>query len=285
MSEQTENNGLLSFGGHLDVLRKMLFRIVVVVVVLSGFIFCFKSETFAILLAPHKSDFITFRYIEELINSCGMNFHFSEYNIPLISTELSAQFMTHITVSCLLAVLLASPYIVFELFRFVSPALYESEKKYSYLVTGIIYALFIMGLMMSYFVLFPISFQFLATYQVDNEIVNTITLDSYISTFITLTFMMGVVFQLPVFAYVLGKMGFIDADLLKQYRAYAFVLIMIVAAIITPPDLFTLILVTIPIYGLYEVSILVLNKWAKEVDMDEDNDYSKDNSSEQDNFD
>ncbi|MCM1316882.1 MAG: twin-arginine translocase subunit TatC [Bacteroides sp.] len=270
VSEQTENSGLLSFGGHLDVLRKMLFRIIVVVVVFGGVIFCFKSETFTILLAPHKSDFITFRYIEDLLYFCGINFHFSEYNIPLISTELSAQFMTHITVSCLLAVLLASPYILFELFRFVSPALYESEKKYSYLVAGIVYTLFIIGLLMSYFVLFPISFQFLATYQVDNEIVNTITLDSYITTFITLTFMMGVVFQLPMFAFVLGKMGFIDANLLKQYRAYAFVLIMIVAAIITPPDLFTLILVTIPIYGLYEVSIIVLKKWAKNNDVEYD---------------
>lgn len=266
VSEQTENSGFLSFGGHLNVLRKMLFRIIVVIVVLGGVIFCFKSETFAILLDPRKSDFITFRCIENLLNSCGMSFHFSEYNIPLISTELSAQFMTHITVSCLLAVLFGSPYILFELFRFVSPALYESEKKYSYLVAGIVYILFIVGLLMSYFVLFPISFQFLATYQVDNEIVNTITLDSYISTFITLTFMMGVVFQLPVFAFVLGKMGFIDADILKQYRAYAFVLIMIVAAIITPPDLFTLVLVTIPIYGLYEVSILVLKKWAKPIE-------------------
>lgn len=258
MSEISENSGLLSFGGHLDVLRKMLFRIILVVVVLAGVIFCFKSETFTILLAPHQSDFITFRYIEELINSCGIDFHFTEYDIPLISTELTAQFMTHITVSCLLAVLLASPYILFELFRFVSPALYESEKKYSYLVAGIVYALFILGLLMSYFVLFPISFQFLANYQVDKAIVNTITLDSYITTFITLAFMMAVVFQLPVFAFVLGKMGFIDADILKRYRPYAFILIMIVAAIITPPDLFTLVLVTIPIYGLYEVSILVL---------------------------
>lgn len=264
MIEQSENTGLLSFGGHLDVLRKMLFRIILVVVVLGSVIFCFKNETFIVLLAPHKSDFITFRYIEYLLNSCDINFHFAEYNIPLISTELSAQFMTHITVSCLLAVLLASPYILFELFRFVSPALYENEKRYSYLVVGIVYSLFILGLLMSYFVLFPISFQFLATYQVDNEIVNTITLDSYISTFITLTFMMGVVFQLPVFAFVLGKMGFIDADMLRQYRAYAFILIMITAAIITPPDLFTLVLVTIPIYGLFEISIIVLKKWAKQ---------------------
>lgn len=168
--------------------------------------------------------------------------------------------MTHITVSCILAVLLASPYIFFELFRFISPALYEREKKYSYLVAGIIYFLFILGLMMSYFILFPISFQFLATYQVDKEIVNTITLNSYISTFTTLTFMMGIVFQLPVLAYILGKMNIINADMLKKYRSIAFVIIMIVAAIITPPDIFTLVMVTIPIYGLYELSIWVLKR-------------------------
>lgn len=264
VSEPVENSGLLTFGGHLDVLRKMLFRILVVVLTLAVVIFCFKEETFSIILAPHKSDFVTFSFIERLLNTLGIDFHFTEYNIPLISTELSAQFMTHITVSCLLAVLLASPYIVFELFRFISPALYESEKRYSYIVAGVIYLLFILGLLMSYFILFPISFQFLATYQVDKEIVNTITLNSYISTFTTLTFMMGVVFQLPVIVLVLGKMGFITADLMRRYRPYAFVIIMIIAAIITPPDLFTLVLVTIPIYGLYELSILVLKKWGKQ---------------------
>lgn len=253
----------MTMGGHLEVLRKILFRIVAVVVVLGCVIFCFKDETFAILLGPHKSDFCTFRFIESILRSTGSDFQFHFENVTLINTELSAQFMTHITVSCILAVLLASPYIVLELFRYISPALYESEKRYSYIVAVIIYALFLIGLLMSYFVLFPISFQFLATYQVDDEIVNTINLDSYISTFTTLTFLMGVVFQLPVFSFVLGKMGFIDAELLKLYRPYAFVIIMIIAAIITPPDLFTLVLVTIPIYALYEVSILVLKKWVK----------------------
>ena len=169
--------------------------------------------------------------------------------------------MTHITVSCILGVLLASPYILFELFRFISPALYDSERRYSVLVAVIIYALFIIGLLMSYYVIFPISFRFLANYQVDESIKSTITLDSYISTFTTLMFMMGIVFQLPVFAFVLGRMGFIDADLLRGYRAYAFVLIMIIAAIITPPDIFTLLIVTIPIYALYELSIVVLKRW------------------------
>ena len=259
-SEDNISSPYLTFGGHLEVLRRMLFRILAVVLTLAILIFCFKNETFSILLAPHKSDFCTFTWIENLIHKFGGNFHFTEYNIPLINTELSSQFMTHITVSCILSFLLASPYILFELFRYISPALYESEKKYSYFVAGVIYFLFLLGLAMSYFILFPISFQFLATYQVDEEIVNTITLDSYISTFTTLTFLMGIVFQLPVFAFVLGKMGFINSHVLKNYRQYAFIVIMIIAAVITPPDIFTLILVTIPIYALYELSILVLKR-------------------------
>lgn len=258
--EEQYSQGLLTFGGHLEVLRRMLIRILAVVLAFAVIIFYFKKETFTILLDPHSSDFCTFKFIENVIHSLGFNFHFTEYNIPLINTELSAQFMTHITVSCLLAVLLASPYIVFELFRYISPALYESEKRASYLVVSVVYFLFLLGLLMSYFILFPISFKFLATYQVDDEIVNTITLDSYISTFTTLTFLMGIVFQLPVFAYILGRMGFINADVLKSYRQYAFIVIMVIAAIITPPDIFTLALVTIPIYALYELSICVLNQ-------------------------
>lgn len=263
IQEENSSQGLMTFGGHLEVLRRMLFRILVVVSVLATIIFCFKKKTFTVLLAPHNSDFCTFRYVENLTQRLGLDFQFTEYSIPLINTELSAQFMTHITVSCLLALLLASPYIVFELFRYISPALYESEKKYSYLVAGVVYVLFLLGLAMSYFILFPVSFRFLATYQVDEEIVNTITLNSYISTFTTLAFLMGIVFQLPVFAFILGKMGLIDSDVLKKYRQYAFIIILIIAAVITPPDIFTLILVSIPIYGLYELSILVIKRTEK----------------------
>ena len=255
------DDALMTTGGHLEVLRRMLFRIVAAVVAIACVIFWFKKETFTLLLAPTHSSFCTFSAIERWMASLGLDFRFDQYDISLISTELSSQFMTHLTVSGLLAMLLASPYILFELFLFISPALYEREKKYSYLVAAIIYLLFAVGLLMSYFVLFPVSFHFLATYQVDESVVSTITLDSYISTFTTLTFVMGVVFQLPVICFVLGKMEIIDASIMGQYRAYAFILIMIIAAIITPPDIFTLVLVSIPIYGLYEISILVLKKW------------------------
>lgn len=171
-------------------------------------------------------------------------------------------FMTHITTAVYLGLLGASPYILFELFRFITPALYENEKKYSVQVAGIIYALFILGVLMSYYVLFPISFRFLGTYSVAERVHSTITLDSYVSTFTTLTLVMGLVFQLPVIAFALAKMGFISSALLSEYRKHAFIVIMLVAAIITPPDLMTLILVTIPLYLLFEVSIRVV-RWVE----------------------
>ena len=256
--------GMMTMGGHLEVLRRMLFRIAGVILAMGIAIFCFKDETFAILLAPHTSDFITFRWVEHLMALVGLNFAFESYDVSLISTELAAQFMTHISTSCYLAFLFTSPYILFELFRFVSPALYENEKRYSLIVVFVVYILFTMGLLMSYFVIFPISFQFLATYQVDSEISNTITLTSYISTFTTLTLMMGVVFQLPVVAFILGKIGIVDSGLLKYYRRHAIIVIAIIAAVITPTtDIFTLLLVTLPIYLLYELSIFVVRRVEK----------------------
>ena len=253
--------GMMTMGGHLEVLRRMLFRIAGVILVMGIAIFCFKDETFNILLAPHTNDFITFKWVEQLMAMIGVDFAFDAYNVPLISTELAAQFMTHISTSCYLAFLGASPYILFELFRFVSPALYENEKRYSLIVVFVVYFLFALGLLMSYFVIFPISFQFLATYQVDPTINNTITLSSYISTFTTLTFMMGLVFQLPVIAFVLAKMGIVDTHLLRHYRRHALIIIAIIAAIITPTtDIFTLLLVTVPIYMLYELSIIVVKR-------------------------
>lgn len=269
MTRENNNNqynglpesAMMTTGGHLEILRKMLFRIAGVILLLGVIVFCFKKFTFGILLAPHNSDFITFKLIEQAVLTLGYEFHFDSYDIPLISTELSAQFMTHISTSCYLAFLLSSPYILFELFRFVSPALYESEKRYSVIITIAIYFLFVLGLLISYFVIFPISFQFLATYQVDESINNTITLSSYISTFTMLSLMMGIVFQLPIFAALLAKMGMIDTQLLKQYRRHALVIITIIAAIITPStDVFTLLLVTVPIYLLYELSILVVKR-------------------------
>lgn len=252
---------LLTFGGHLEVLRRMLFRIITVAGCLAIITFCLKDLTWQLLLAPSEWDFVTYRWIERGIQAMGFSdFHFEKYHVDLIATDLSSQFMTHITTAIYLGMLGASPYILYELFRFISPALYENEKKYSIQFVVIVYMLFILGTLMSYYVLFPISFRFLGTYSVAERIHSTITLDSYISTFTTLTLLMGVVFQLPVIAFTLARLGFIKSRMLATYRKHALVLIMLVAAIITPPDLMTLILVTIPLYILYEVSIRVV-KW------------------------
>lgn len=251
---------LLTFGGHLEVLRRMLSRIIAVMMVLAIAVFCFKDKTFELLLAPSQWDFVTYRYIEAFLHKLGSDFTFNQFHINLIATELSSQFMTHISTALYLGLLGASPYILVELFRFITPALYENEKKYSVQVAATMYLLFIVGVLMSYFVLFPISFRFLGTYSVSGMVESNITLKSYISTFTTLTLVMGLVFQLPVIAFFLGKLEVVSSEMLANYRKYAFLVIMLVAAIITPPDLMTLILVTIPLYLLYEVSIIVLKR-------------------------
>lgn len=252
------SSDMMTFGEHLEVLRRMLFRILIAISVFAIIIFCFKDITFHFLLAPSNSDFCLYIWIENIFEWIGYDFHFSTFEVTLIATELSSQFMTHISTSLYLGFLCASPYILFELFRFISPALYENERKYSIPLLFVIYALSIIGILMSYFILFPISFRFLGTYSVSEQVHSTITLDSYISTFVTLTLVMGLIFQLPIIAYFLAKIGVIDSEMLSHYRPYAFIIIMLVAAIITPPDLMTLILVTIPLYLLYEVSILVI---------------------------
>ena len=254
-----EASELLTFGGHLEVMRHMLFRIISVTGVIAVAVFCFKDATWQLLLAPSEWDFVTYRKIEQVVHTLGFSdFNFEEYHVELIATDLSSQFMTHITTSIYIGLLGASPYILYELFRFISPALYDNEHKYSVRIVLVVYALFILGVLMSHYVLFPISFRFLGTYSVAERVHSTITLDSYVSTLITLTLLMGVVFQLPVVAWTLGRMGMITSAMLSKYRKHALLLIMIVAAAITPPDLMTLVLVTIPLYLLYEVCIRVV---------------------------
>ena len=210
------------------------------------------------LLAPSEWDFVTYRAIEQVLQAMGFDFHFEPYHVQLIATELQSQFMTHISTAVYLGLLAASPYIMYELFRFISPALYENERRYSVRVTLTIYVLFVMGVLLTYFVLFPISFRFLGTYSVAESVTSTITIDSYISSMLSLTLVMGAVFQLPVICFILGKLGLINSSLLARYRRHAFVLLMVIAAIITPPDIMTLVLVSLPLYMLYEVSIWVV---------------------------
>ena len=153
---RNKNDNQLTFGGHLEVLRRMLFRILGVTAIFAILIFLIKDIAWGILLAPSEWDFVTYRYIEKIIQWLGFDFHFDKYVVEMIATDLSSQFMTHVTTSIYLGCLIASPYILYELFCFALPALYENERKYSVYVAIIIYTLFIIGVLMSYFIIFPI---------------------------------------------------------------------------------------------------------------------------------
>lgn len=262
MKKKENSSDLMTFGGHLEVLRQIIFRILAVGSIVSIAVFCFKDATWNMLLAPSEWDFATYRWIERMAQAVGMkDFHFSEFHVKLIATDLSSQFMTHLTTSIYLGLLVTSPYILYELFRFVSPALFENERKYSVKAIVAVYVLFIVGLLVSYYMIFPISFRFLGTYRVSERVESTITLDSYVSTFVTLTLLMGVVFQLPVISFLLSKMGVVDVDMLSKYRKHAFLAILTVAAIITPgQDLLSLSLVSLPLYLLYELSVLIVSR-------------------------
>lgn len=251
---------LLTFGGHLEVLRRALFRIIAVIAIVALLLFIHKSAVFDLLLAATDSDFCLYEGIERMLSVFGVDFRFEYFEIKLISTELSAQFMMHITSSLYMALLITSPYILYEIFAFVSPALYENEKHTSIIILVVIYLLFFIGVFLNYFIIFPISFRFLSTYQVASVVENTITLSSYIHTFATMTFVMGLVFQLPVVTYLLAKMELITSDILLNYRKHAVLLISIISAIITPPDILSCILVITPLCLLYECSIYVA-KW------------------------
>ena len=254
----------MSFWDHLDELRRVLMRIILVTAVIGIGVFMFKDEVFAAVLAPSKGDFVTYRWINHLLVLLGWDsMLIPDTDISLINTQLAAQFMTHITVSMTIGLVAAAPYVVYELFGFVKPALYDDERRYSNRIMTSVVILFFVGVAMNYFVIFPISVKFLGTYQVNEGVINTIALSSYISTFTTLSLMMGLVFEIPVLAYFLARAGMITGDILARYRRHAFIIIMIVSAFITPPDAFTLALMTIPLYGLYEASIVIARRFEK----------------------
>ncbi len=244
----------------MDVLRAALIKILAVTMLFTVVAFCFKERLFAIILAPQDPGFFIYRWLDFLSGplSGGTS---SDFHINLINTALAGQFLTHIKASFCAGILCASPYILYQLFRFVSPALYADERKYSLRVVGGGYLMFLVGVAVSYLLIFPLTFRFLGTYQVDGEVENLISLNSYISTFFTMLLSMGIVFEIPVLCWLFAKMGFLSASFMRRYRRHAIVLILIVAAVITPTsDVITLTAVSLPMWLLYEASILLVRK-------------------------
>lgn len=250
----------MSFWDHLDVLRSSLFRMVLVSVACGLVAFLFKDEVFSIILGPKNDDFIIYRLFGR-ISKVLTGTETSPFSVQLINTGLAQQFIIHMKASFYVGLLFASPYILYLLFHFISPALYADERKYSLRVVIWGYFMFLIGVLLSYFLIFPLTFRFLGTYQVNDDVVNMITLDSYMSTLMTLNLAMGIIFELPLLCWLLAKLNLLKAEFMKRFRKHAFVVILIVAAIITPTaDAFTMLVVALPVWLLYEASILIVKR-------------------------
>ena len=258
--EQASESEKQSFWDHLDILRDSLVKIAAVTAVFAVVAFFFKEALFSVILAPKDADFITYRWLY-FFSGWVTDEQAQDFYVKLINTGLAQQFMIHMKVAMCTGVLCASPYILYQLFRFVSPALYANERKYVVRVVGYGYIMFMVGVLISYFLIFPLTFRFLGTYQVSDQVENMISLQSYISTLLMMSLAMGIVFEIPILSWLFAKLGFISADFMRRYRRHAVVIILVVAAIITPTsDVFTLLLVSLPMWLLYEVSILIVKR-------------------------
>ena len=225
----------MTFWEHLDELRRRIWYVLVAAVVAAVGCFCFKEQLFAVVMYPKPE---------------GMR---------LINVELTQQFLTHMRVALWAGLLVVSPYILYQMFAFVAPGLYAVERRLALRAVGGGYLLFLAGVALNYFIIFPFAVRFLGEYQVSDEVQNTITLSSYISMLGVMSLLMGLLFELPVVCWLLAKIGVLKASFMKRYRRHAIVVIVILGAVITPTgDPFTLALVSVPIYLLWELSVLIV---------------------------
>lgn len=254
----------MSFWGHLDILRGVLFRIIAITAIFAIALFITMHWVFDnIILAPCHNDFPLYKLFN-LITQYTLGESestTSTFHVDLINIKLASQFFIHISTSCWLAITLAFPFIIYQLWGFVSPGLYYHEKrgiKTAFFFGNI---MFYLGIAVGYFLVFPLTLRFLADYQLSEAVPNTISIESYMDNFFIITFMMGIVFELPLLAWLLGKMGFLTRSFFGNYRRHAIVVLLVIAAMITPTgDPFTLAAVFFPIYFLWEFSSRLVPK-------------------------
>lgn len=238
----------MSFWEHLDALRGSLLRMLAAAVLAGVVAFCLKDWLFHLVLAPAQSGFFLYRWLGA-----------EPFDLRLVNTGLTEQFMVHMRVALMAGLLAASPYLLWVFYSFVSPALYAREKRVSVRVVTAAYVMFLVGVVVNYVFFFPLTVRFLGTYQVSGDVENMLTISSYVDTLLMMCVVFGIVFEIPVVSWLLGRMGLLRAEWMRHCRRYAIVVILIVAAIITPTsDAFTLLIVSLPIWLLYEVSILLV---------------------------
>ena len=250
MAEDTE----LTFWEHLDILRAVIIKILVVGLLFGLVAFCFKDQLFDIVLAPKSSKFISYRLM-------GVE----PFDIKLVNIGITEQFMIHMKTALGFGLLGASPYILYQLYQFIAPALYNRERHYAVKIVLSGYIMFLVGVLVNYFIIFPLTVRFLGTYQVSPDVANMLTISNYVDTLMSMNMLMGIVFELPVVCWLAGSMGLLSRDTMRRFRRHAIVAILIVAAIITPTtDMLTLIIVSMPIWMLYEISIMLVRDKRKE---------------------
>lgn len=249
---------MMSFWDHLDVLRRALFRVIGVYVALFAVALWLTPKVFStFILGPTTEDFFVYQLLERL--SSGAFSAAGNLEVQIININVASQFLTHINTAMIGAAIVAFPYVVYELWLFVKPALYSGELRgvRGAFAGGTV--MFFLGCLTGYAIVFPLTFRFLAQYELSTEIVNQISLQSYISTFAGMILVMGLVFEMPVVAWLLSVLGLLRKAFLRQYRRHAVVVLLVLAAFITPSgDPFTLLVVFLPLYLLYELSIVVV---------------------------
>ncbi|MEK9740162.1 MAG: twin-arginine translocase subunit TatC [Flavobacteriaceae bacterium] len=250
----------MSFLDHLEELRWHLIRSVLAIVIIACVAFVFKDFIFDVLIfGPKNKNFVTYRWFCSLAQSIGQDSSFCQDELPfrIQSRTVSGQFSAHLWTSVLAGFILAFPYVIFEFWRFISPGLYEKERKNARGFIFIASLLFFLGVLFGYYIVTPLSINFLGNYSISDQIFNDFDLNSYIGLLRASVLSSGIIFELPIIIYFLTRIGIITPAFLKKNRKVSLVLVLSLSAIITPPDIASQIIVSIPILILYEVSILI----------------------------
>lgn len=255
----TNNENDMSFLQHLEVLRWHILRALLGILIFAIAAFVFHRIIFdVIILAPKTPDFFTNRYLCEFGNMVGVKaLCINSVPFKIINIKMAGQFTTHIMVSMVVGLVVGFPYVFCEFWRFVKPALYANEKKNARGAVFFTSMLFLLGVLFGYYVIVPLSVHFLGSYNVSDSVENTINLGSYISTVTSVVLASGIIFELPIFILFLSKAGLVTPRFLKRYRRHSIIIILLLSAIITPPDIFSQILVSLPLVILYEAGIII----------------------------
>ena len=262
----TDKDKEMSFLDHLEVFRWHLIRAAIAILFFTIIAFIYKDIVFdVILLGPKRTDFLTYRILCEISQYLGLGDTLCLRDSPfsLMNISMSGQFSTHITTSIFAGFIIAFPYVLWEIWRFISPALHSNENSMAKGVVFFSSILFLIGILFGYYVIAPLSINFLGSYQVSSSVANQINLSSFVSTVTTVSFANGIIFELPILVYFLTKIGLLTPDFMRVYRKHSMVVILILSAIITPPDITSQVLVSLPLIILYEFSIKISERVIK----------------------